>query len=146
MNQVSHNVTAANERASSAERERIKIEADLKSQREADARQIDHLRNQVQLADAQLKAQIEFVSKNENVFFQNVQREAQIYAQTLTDNVVRSKEIEFERKHAEEVARVNNLAKEHVNAIEAEKQRQCAKMQEDLENTNKEKEKLQEIH
>ena len=132
-------MTVANQRASSAERERMKIEADMKSQHEADARQIEHLRNQAQLAEVQLKAQQEFVSKNENIHLHNAQREAQILAQTLADNVVRSKEVEFERKHADEVSRLQNIMQAQVLAAEAEKHRACAKMQADLDAANNEK-------
>ena len=61
--QINQNMTAANDRACSAERERMKIEADLKSQHDTDARQIEHLRNQAQLAEVQLKAQQEFLNR-----------------------------------------------------------------------------------
>ena len=85
------NASTANERANSSERERIRIEADLKAQKEACAKEIDLLRSQAQLADARLQAQQDFVIQSENANVQQVQQQAQIYAQTLSDNAIKAK-------------------------------------------------------
>ena len=56
------NLSTANERASSADIERRRVEADLKTKAETAQREADQLRGQAQLADARLQAQQQFMA------------------------------------------------------------------------------------
>ena len=59
---INHNVSTANDRANSADRERLKMQEDLRIQQEAGAKEVENLKSQIHLADAKFQALHDFVA------------------------------------------------------------------------------------